>query len=326
MQPEGQKAEAIPTFDEFRPEFERYLRSSGCRLRAALAVMRVYDELRKSVGGIRLDSFTPRLAAHVKAGLRRHRAPRGVDAAFHMLGRVFAFAVARQLIDRPPFHVEQFLCQDEIDVPLTPKESDALLRAAEFDARAVALVLFGMDAGLQGAEMEALRPGDVDLAERLLYVRRAKVHRSDGVGCGATPFSAETPLPSGRVRTVPLTRRLHAAISVLGDGPTLLTDDRGRPTTHNTLRPWLMAIRATAGLDRGVGLDHFRLSFATRLARIGTPAHVLRALTGCSARYWPLVAKVTLDQKRDAIAALERADEESRRHRLESDAPAPGGE
>jgi integrase len=313
MQPEGHQAAAVPTFDEFTEDFRQYLVESGCPRRTASSRMRVYDEvLHKYAGDVTLDRFTPARAAALKAAVRI-RTPRGVDAVYSVLAHVFTAAVARQVIVRPPCDVEQFKCRSDIEAPLTARELDALLdAAAKVDPRALAIVLLGVDAGLQGAEMDAVRPADIDLTEKLLFVRNVRMDRSAGSGRSATPFGEEIALVSGRTRTVPLTSRLLAALSGLEGSATVLTDDRGRRTTHNSRRPWLAESRTKAGIERGVSLDHLRLSFETRLALAGTPAPVLRSLKGCSGRFWPFVAEVTLEQKRAAIAALERGDDAAR--------------
>ena len=73
--------------------------------------------------------------------------------------------------------------------------------ATGIDARTLLLVLLGGEAGLRCGEMIALEWSDVDLAKRQLCVRQ-----SDWNGQVGTP-------KGGRLRYVPLTRRLTAALA-----------------------------------------------------------------------------------------------------------------
>ena len=87
----------------------------------------------------------------------------------------------------------------------TPKfhdfdEFEPLVAAAESDADAYLLVLLGGEAGLRCGEMFALEQGDVDLAKRQLTVQRSS-------------WKGHITVPKGgRIRHVPLTRRLTAAL------------------------------------------------------------------------------------------------------------------
>ena len=81
-------------------------------------------------------------------------------------------------------------------------EYERLVEAARvLDPRTHLIVLLGGEAGLRCGEMIALEWADVDLANRQLCIRR-----SDWNGQVTTP-------KGGRLRHVPLTRRLAAALS-----------------------------------------------------------------------------------------------------------------
>src|SRR5829696_4797803 len=95
------------------------------------------------------------------------------------------------------------------------------------DARTHLVVLPGGEAGLRVGEMMALEWGDVDLVNRQLCVAR-----SDWNGFVTSP-------KGGRLRRVPLTRRLAAALSAqrhLRSARVLCHDD-GTPLT----RPFVQA-------------------------------------------------------------------------------------
>jgi integrase len=98
-------------------------------------------------------------------------------------------------------------------------EYERLVAAAKStDANAYLIVLLGGDAGLRCGEMMALERTDLDLAKRQLCVRR-----SDWKGHVTVP-------KSGRVRYVPLTIRLAAALRDHRHlrGPRVLCLDDGR--------------------------------------------------------------------------------------------------
>ena len=94
--------------------------------------------------------------------------------------------------------------------------------ARAHDARTHLIVLLGGEAGLRVGEMMALEWGDVDLVNRQLCIAR-----SDWNGYVTTP-------KGGRLRHVPLTRRLAAALSAqrhLRSARVLCQDD-GEPLTR----------------------------------------------------------------------------------------------
>lgn len=72
--------------------------------------------------------------------------------------------------------------------------------AKSLDARAYLIILLSGEAGLRSGEMVALEWSDVDLAKRQLCVRRSAWK------------GQVTPPKGGRLRYVPLTNRLGAAL------------------------------------------------------------------------------------------------------------------
>ena len=103
------------------------------------------------------------------------------------------------------------------------------------------MVLLGGDAGLRCGEMIALEWGDVDLAKRQLCVRQ-----SDWNGQVGTP-------KSGRLRYVPLTRRLTAALAEHRHlrSKRVLCQDDGTPFTRQIVQNRMILAAKRANVQEG---------------------------------------------------------------------------
>src|SRR5258708_18663783 len=108
-------------------------------------------------------------------------------------------------------------------------EFDQFERLAEASARepqAHLVVLLGGEAGLRRGEMIGLEWTDVNLTKRQLCVAR-----SDWRGHVSAP-------KGGRIRYVPLTKRLAAALQAARHlrGPRVLCGDEGKPLTQEVVQ------------------------------------------------------------------------------------------
>jgi integrase/recombinase XerD len=145
-------------------------------------------------------------------------------------------------------------------------EVTAMVDASRYDPTVHALVLLGVDAGLRVGEMAALRWSD--LKDGLLIVSRSR-----------TPHGEEGPTKSGKVRSVPLTPRLLAALHPLDDHAECVLLFNGRPTKHKQACVLLRRVQDLAGVERS-GVHALRHTFCSSLAKAGVPVHVIAALAG----------------------------------------------
>jgi integrase len=122
---------------------------------------------------------------------------------------------------------------------------------------------------LRCGEMIALEWADVDLANRQVCIRR-----SDWNGHITTPRS-------GRLRRVPLTRRLAAALREHRHLRTsrVLCQDDGDPLTRQMVQTRVERASRRAGLGRD-GVHILRHSFCSHLAMRGAPGRAIQELAG----------------------------------------------
>jgi integrase len=144
-----------------------------------------------------------------------------------------------------------------------------LLKAAkEIDCRAELIALLGGEAGLRSGEMVALEWRDVDFQKRIC------VERSAWKGQVAAQ-------KGGRLRQVPLTRRLAAALRQHRHvrGPRVMYQDDGRPLTEKVVQNLVTRSARTAGLQ-GNGPHILRHAFCSHLAMRGAGARAIQELAG----------------------------------------------
>jgi integrase len=132
-------------------------------------------------------------------------------------------------------------------------------------------VLLGGEAGLRCGEMMALEWSDVDLTKRQL-----RVQRSDWKG-------HVTATKGGRVRFVPLTVRLTAALTAHRHlrGRRVLCQPDGSPLTQKIVQGHVRRSARRAGLDKS-GVHRLRHTFCSHLAMRGAPARASQDLAGHS--------------------------------------------
>ena len=149
-------------------------------------------------------------------------------------------------------------------------EYERLVEAARLlDPRTHLIALLGGEAGLRCGEMIALEWADVDLGNRQLCIRR-----SDWNGQVTTP-------KGGRLRHVPLTRRLTAALSEHRHlrSARVLCQDGTEPLTRQIVQTGAKRAARKAGLMHG-GVHILRHTFCSHLAMRGAPARAIQELAG----------------------------------------------
>jgi integrase len=150
-------------------------------------------------------------------------------------------------------------------------EYERLVEAAKGDRNAYLIILLGGEAGLRCGEMMVLEWSDVDLAKRQL-----RVQRSDWRG-------HVTATKGGRVRYVPLTVRLAAALRDHRHlrGARVLMQREGSPLTQKIVQDYVRRACRRAQLDRS-GVHRLPHTFCSHLAMRGAPARAIQKLAGHS--------------------------------------------
>jgi integrase len=184
--------------------------------------------------------------------------------------------------------------------------------ARTIDTRTLLIVLLGGDAGLRCGEMIALEWADIDLAKRQLCVRQ-----SDWNGQVGTP-------KNGRLRYVPLTRRLAATLADHRHlrSKRVLCQDDGKPFTRQIVQNRMILAAKRANVRKGIHI--LRHTFCSILAMRGAPATAIQLLAGhadltMTQRYMhlspaaldaaiQLLDRPSGDQKRGDILAISKLD------------------
>jgi integrase len=217
---------------------------------------------------MRLDAITSEQVQHLKQHLG-HRAPKTVNNVLAVLGKLLKTAVDWNVIDRMPC-VVRLLPTPKSSVSFHDfDEYERLLHAAQDDRQAHLIVLLGGEAGLRCGEMMALEWSDLDLAKRQLCVIR-----SDWKG-------QVTTTKGGRLRDIPLTERLAAALRAHRHlkGPRVLCADDGAPLSQREVQGLVARAARRANL-RNVGVHILRHTFCSRLAMRGAATRAIQELAG----------------------------------------------
>lgn len=163
------------------------------------------------------------------------------------------------------------------------------------------VVLLGGEAGLRCGEIIGLEWTDVDFAKRQLTVARSE-------------WKGHVTMPKGgRIRYVPLTRRLTDALREARHlrGQRVLCDSEDQPLTQKVMQ--VMVRRVARRANVRPGLHILRHTFCSHLAMRGAPARAIQELAGhqdlgTTQRYMHL-SPAALDA---AIRLLETGTETSR--------------
>ena len=261
----------VPTFKEFAPRFmdgharANRLKPSG--IAGKESILKVH--LVPMFGAKKLDAITTEEVQQLKRRLEE-RSPKTVNNVLTVLNTLLKKAVEWDVIERMP-------CAIRLMPTPKPKaqfhDFEAYARlvdvAARLDPRTHLLVLLGGDAGLRCGEMMALLWGDVDLEKRQICVQR-----SDWKGHITVP-------KGGRLRYVPMTRRLEAALRAHRHlrGKRVLCQSDGSPLTQKVVQDH---VRRASRLARGAfdTVHVLRHTFCSHLAMRGAPARAVQELAG----------------------------------------------
>ncbi|MEZ5417453.1 MAG: tyrosine-type recombinase/integrase [Vicinamibacterales bacterium] len=256
----------VPTLRAFAPRFldghSRANRQKPSGIAAKEMILRVH--LLPALGHRRLDTIKNEDVQRLKSNLQA-KSPKTVNNVLAVLSVLLKKAVEWEVIERMPCSVKLLPVPKGSTAFYDFDEYERLVEAARaHDPRTLLIVLLGGEAGLRCGEMIALEWADVDLVNRQVCVRR-----SDWNGQVTTP-------KGGRLRHVPLTRRLAAALAEhrhLRSARVLLQDD-GQPLTRQIVQTRAKRAARRAGLAEGMkpglgGVHILRHSFCSHLAMRG---------------------------------------------------------
>ena len=265
-----QPKKEVPTLQEFAPRFlDGYARANRQKpggIASKETILRVH--LIPALGHKRLDAITNEDVQQLKLILG-DKAAKTVNNTLSVLNMVLKKAAEWDIIERLPCTIKL--------LPVTRPEAsfhdfeayERLVEVARASGwRTHLIALLGGDAGLRCSEMVALQWADVDLAKRQLRVRH-----SDWRGQLTAP-------KNGRVRYVPLTERLTAALREYRHlrSPRVLCKDDGRPLTRQSV--WGRVRRAVRRAELPTGVHILRHTFCSHLAMRGAPSKAIQELAG----------------------------------------------
>jgi integrase len=220
------------------------------------------------LGTKRLDAITNEAVQQLKFALQAKSA-KTTNNVLTVLAVLLKKAVEWSVIDRIPCTIRLLKVPKPSMAFHDFDDYEKLVQAAaRIDMSTYVLVLLGGDAGLRLGEMMALEWSDVDLHRRQLTVQH-----SDWKG-------QVTTTKGGRLRHVPMTERLAAALKALRHlrGKLVLVQSSGEPLTMKIVQDRVASAARRAGVRSGVHI--LRHTFCSHLAMRGAPARAIQELAG----------------------------------------------
>jgi len=261
----------VPTLQAFTPRFldghARANRQKPSGVAAKDTVARVH--LIPALGELQLDAITTEAVQRLKHHLQ-NRAPKTVNNVLTVLNVMLKKAIEWDVIERMPCVIRM--------LPI-PKGSAGFYDFDEFERLVVAahatepsaylVVLLGGEAGLRCGEIMALEWSDIDLSKRQLSIQR-----SDWKG-------HVTATKGGRIRYVPLTIRLTAALRAHRHlrGERVICQRDGSPVTQKIVQDHVRRAARRAQLAKS-GVHRLRHTFCSHLAMRGAPTRAIQELAG----------------------------------------------
>jgi integrase len=219
------------------------------------------------LGDRRLDAITTEDVQGLKVALG-HRSPKTVNNVLTVLSVLLKTATEWGVIGRVPCAIKLLATSKGAASFYDFDEFERLVEAARSDPQAYLVALLGGEAGLRCGEIMALEWSDVDLAKRQLCVARSEWKGHVTVTKG------------GRLRYVPLTRRLAEALGQARHlrGKRVLCDKQGHPLTQKVIQVLMRRAGRRANVKPGVHI--LRHTFCSHLAMRGAPARAIQELAG----------------------------------------------
>ena len=292
------KRKEVQTLGMFAPRFlEGYAKANRQKpsgVSAKDTILRVH--LIPLFGETKLDAITTESVQRLKTRLGE-KAPKTVNNVLAVLRRLLTVAVEWGVIETLPCTIRQVTASVPVMGFHDEEAFERLVAASQkVDRTTYLCVLLGGEAGLRCGEMMALEWQDVDWQKRQLCVCRSEW--KDQV----------TSTKGGRVRYVPLTRRLEAALRQHRHlRSARILENHGKPLTQKMVQTLVTWAARRAGVRHGV--HRLRHSFCSHLAMKGAPARAIQELAGhanllTTQRYMHLSPAA----KESAIRLLDRSD------------------
>ncbi len=261
----------VPTLEDFALRFiDGYARANRQKpsgIAAKEMILRVH--LVPAFGRKRLDAISNEDVQRLKLALGK-KAPKTINNVLTVLNVLLKQAVAWDVMERTPCSIRLLPVPKPATRFYAVDEYERLVdAAANIDPEALLIVLLGGQAGLRCGEMIALEWMDIDFSKPQLCVRQ-----SDWNGHVSTP-------KSGKVRWVPLTGRLAAALKRHRHlrSARILSSPDGGVWTRQLVQYRMKRVTRRAGLpDHGV--HALRHSFCSHLSMLGAPVNSIRELAG----------------------------------------------
>ena len=263
----------VPTLEQFAPRFmDGHARANQAKPSGiAHKELVLKNHLFPALGAKRLDEITDEDVQQLKYKLR-HRKPRTVNNVLTVLSVMLKKAVEWRVIDHARCVVRLVKVHQGTARFYSFEEFEALLAVARrVSPVAELVVLIGGEAGLRAGEMRALQWADVDFTRRQLRVARSEWH------------GHLTATKGGRVRYVPLTRRLAAALEAAQRGTRkadeVLKRENGSPFGESHVADLLIKVAREAAMPPH-GPHTLRHTFCSHLAMRGAAVGAIQALAG----------------------------------------------
>jgi integrase len=222
------------------------------------------------LGKKQLDAITNEDVQRLKRAMVA-KAPKTVNNVLTVLSTLLKKAVEWDLIERMPCTIRLLPIPRSTATFHDFDHYERLVTSARaIDRVAELIVLLGGEAGLRCGEMIALEWRDLDLTKRQLCIQR-----SDWNGQVNSP-------KGGRLRYVPLTRRLAAALQEHRHlrSSRVLCQDNGAAMTRQQVQSRVKRAARRANVPKGVHL--LRHTFCSHLAMRGAPVRAVQELAGHS--------------------------------------------
>ena len=257
------------TLRDFAPRFleghakANRLKASG--IASKECALRIH--LVPALGDKPLATITTEDVQHLKSALGT-KSPKTVNNVLTVLNVLMRTAVEWEVIERVPCSIKMLRTPRTEASFYEFDQFERLIEASAREPQAHLVVLLGGEAGLRRGEMIALEWTDVNLTKRQLCVAR-----SDWRGHVSAP-------KGGRIRHVPLTKRLAAALQAARHlrGPRVLCNDEGKPLTQKVVQVMMRRVARRANVKPGLHI--LRHTFCSHLAMRGAPARAIQELAG----------------------------------------------
>jgi integrase len=266
----AQPKKEVPTLADFWPRFldghVKANRQKPSGVAAKEMIGRVH--LLPRFGAMPVDAITTERVQQLKSGLTK-RAAKTTNNVLTVLNMVLKKAVEWDAIERMPCTIGLLRVSKGKATFHDSDQYESLVEAAKsIDSEAYLIMLLGGEAGLRCGEMMALEWSDVDLTKRQLCIQR-----SDWNGQVTTP-------KSGRLRYVPMTKRLAAALRQHRHlrSQRVLCQENGTPFTRQHVQYRVKRAARRANVRDGVHI--LRHTFCSLLAMRGAPARSIQELAG----------------------------------------------